>query len=238
MQTSTWVPQLKGLFSKSDSVRLLPGCGPVKSSTLAALGIYTIQDLMDYNSSRDPSGLVSKFKVVARERLRVEEDKPFILKNPPTELPKHIITVEDHSWFGKVGHVEFESAGPVVRVRIGAFLVTPYGALLRVSSMSRRKVRTRIVSPLLLASMHTLWVRAEILSEEEATEAEEDDDVPSPPPKDSEELPFFTLNLEGLLETLTSEHRDMIRLSVREVQSFQRRSVLTLMLGPPPHQME
>lgn len=249
MQSSSlWAPKVvTGTFSPSDPVGRLPNCGKKRSDELAALGIFTIQNLLDYDSDLDFSGLVRRFQSVARQRLRPEETSttPFFLKESPTPPPlppRHktghpiypsVITLEDHSWFGRIGHIEFESTGPVVRVRIGPLLVTPYGAVLRVQG----KVRTRAVSPLLLAAMHTLWVRTEILSEDEVEpqESEEDGEEPEEeqPLKEEEntDLPFFTLNLGDLLDTLTPEQRDMIRLSVREVQSFQRRSILTMMLG-------
>ena len=181
------------------------------------IGLKTLNDVLLFNGLA-PKGInLAQLKQVIQQRMSGG------VMHPPA--PHTVIVsphTEQHSWFGLCGHVLTRQS--TLRVHIGPLMVTPYGCVLATSwRLKNATWKTRAVTPLMLAAAHLLWTRMAVVSD--ASDSEDTTEVPPEYLLADTELPMFT---SAAPENLNDTQTHMFQLALREVNRFQKHSLLAL----------
>lgn len=214
-------------WSLTDSVSVLPGCGPTKTQRLSEKGVRTLQDLLNYNGLAPQGVNVAQMRFLTAQGLGTDTHvaAPAVMSTQSLQMgsASGCPTLTEHSWFNLAGHV-LQKARPPTRVHIGQLIVAPYGVVLGTSWLHRGQWKFRAVSPLMLACTHVLWKRKDIISDDSDEDVDELHRCPTYLAADTE-LPRFTVDTGRVL--LNEAQSDMLKLALREVSLFQQHSVLS-----------
>ena len=189
------------MWSLKSPASSVPGCGDKKSASLAAKGILTIGDLLEYKKN-DVAGVnIESMKAKAADLLPKKKTEPEV-----KEVDSGSVVTVKHNWHGKTIHT-VSRHHVIRRVVAGPLMLTPYGAVIACGKT--------VCSPLMIAAINTMWFKQDIQSDE-------DNELVRP-----ELLPIWSISEEDeWYEQLTDAQRDSVQLALRECTRVQLISAL------------
>lgn len=177
----------------------IPGIGPVTRSKLHNDNIFNIGQLLAVH--RDiPGTNTQRLQTMARRSMAKDT------------------VVSQHTWYGHHAHVLVGST--VRRAVLGNIVVGPHGARLQVAWVHPDGTwRTRTVSLMAVAAIHSSWVRCDVLSDDdEPPHRIEQRDADHTQPVVDTYLP--RLLVSDVVRQGRFEHRAAISSAAREVNAF------------------
>lgn len=175
-----------------DTLALLKGCGRATIQKLNANGLYTYQNLLDFEGSVPGINLGTLRKVAVHELKNTKE-------------------VSAHNWQDRVGHV-IRERGQVTRAVVENLVIGPHRVLLTVAWQSRGKTKRKSISPIAMLCTQILWLSNDVISD--------DSDEDSCEPMETI-LPKFLVDVENpVIKSLNPHELRAIHSVVKETNQL------------------